>query len=139
MVTYSEVEVIASKAVFAAPPTAPLVTIPSDTRLRERVVVVQVADDSMTALPGHGEVSFRVGDMLVIDLDAPVRPGDFVLARRDRDDEPVFRRYQYRGKDHSGADIVDLTPLNDNFDTVRLDTENPGRVIGRVMKLVRDF
>lgn len=136
----SDLETLFSVVPFVVSSMARLITVPADPRLGERVVAVRVDDDSMTAKPaGTSEVSFQRGDTLIVSLDVPAGPGDIVVARRSTDPEPVIRRYRYRGRDRNGAPIIDLAPLNEDYDTVRLDADNPGTILGRVMQLVRNL
>jgi SOS-response transcriptional repressor LexA len=97
-----------------------------------REVCLEIEDDSMAA---PGDVStFRPGDVITVALNAPAKPGDFVLAQRDQDERPLFRRYQPRGRN-----VVDLVPLNPAYATVRIDGANPGRILGRVVMHSRQF
>jgi SOS-response transcriptional repressor LexA len=97
-----------------------------------REACFELEDDSMVA-PGGG-FTFRAGDVITVALNAPAKPGDFVLAKRDRDEHPIFRRYQPRGRN-----VVDLVPLNGAYATVRIDSANPGRILGRVVAHGRLF
>jgi hypothetical protein len=36
----------------------------------------------------------------------------------------VFRRYEPQGYDKQGREIIDLVPLNPNYPTLRIDSDN---------------
>jgi hypothetical protein len=43
------------------------------------------------------------------------------------------RRYEPQGYDKQGREIIDLVPLNRDFPTLRIDADNPGRIVGKVV------
>ena len=94
-----------------------------------RVSWYKVEDDSMVA----SQITFLPGHHIGVDKDAPVAFGDLVVAKRDRDANPVFRRYEPQGYDKQGREIIDLVPLNRDFPTLRIDADNPGRIVGKVV------
>lgn len=73
---------------------------------------------------------FREGDVIVIDTGIEPRPGDFVVAKLDRDDRATFKRYRPRGHDDDGAPVIELAPLNDDFPTLVMNARNPGTIVG---------
>lgn len=73
---------------------------------------------------------FREGDVIVIDTGIEPRPGDFVVAKLDRDDKATFKRYRPRGVDDEGQPIIELAPLNDDFPTLIMNARNPGTIVG---------
>lgn len=81
-----------------------------------------------------GPDSFRVGETIVCDPEAKVKPGDFVLAVVSNEEEAVFRRYLARGP--SG---FELAPLNHAWPTIIVNKRNPGRIIGKVVRHIRAF
>jgi SOS-response transcriptional repressor LexA len=89
----------------------------------------KVEDDSMVA----SQITILPGQYIGVDKDAPVAFGDLVVAKRDRDANPVFRRYEPQGYDKEGREIIDLVPLNRNYPALRIDGDNPGHIVGKVV------
>ena len=90
-------------------------------------------------MPAACHAAPALGDRITIDRAAPVKRGDYVVAKRDHDEQPVFRRHEPRGHDKYGREIIDLVPLNPDYPTLRIDGTNPGRILGRVIKRARRF
>lgn len=88
---------------------------------------LEIQGDSM--LP-----DFRPGEVVVVDPDAPVRPGDIVVAKLDRDEKATLKKYRERGVDAKGWPIIELKPLNDDYAPVVMDADNPGKIIGPVVE-----
>lgn len=82
---------------------------------------------------------FRPGDRIIVDPAVPPRPGDFVVARLEKEDRATFKKFRPRGADHNGIDVIDLVPLNEDWPTLRVDAINPGRVIGTLIEHHRRF
>lgn len=66
---------------------------------------------------------FQPGDRIIVDPDLAPNPGDFVVARNGSD-QATFKKYRPRGIDHNGEMIFELVPLNDDYPTLRSDTEH---------------
>jgi SOS-response transcriptional repressor LexA len=66
---------------------------------------------------------FQPGDRLIVDPELSPNPGDFVIARNGSD-QATFKKYRPRGIDSRGEMIFELVPLNDDFPTLRSDTEH---------------
>jgi SOS-response transcriptional repressor LexA len=94
-----------------------------------RATWFKVEDNSMV----ESQITFLPGQYIGVDKDAPVVFGDLVVAKRDRDAKPVFRRYEPQGYDKRGRQITDLVPLNPNYSTLRIDADNPGHIVGKVV------
>ena len=80
---------------------------------------------------------YKDGDQVVIDPDADYEPGQIVIAALDGMDEAVLRKYRPRGQD-SGGPTIELTPLNADYPTLHINEQTPGRVIGVVVRHIRD-
>lgn len=65
---------------------------------------------------------FQPGDRLFVDPDRAPGPGNFVVARNGSN-QATFKKYRPRGIDANGHEIFELVPLNDDFPTLRSDTE----------------
>jgi SOS-response transcriptional repressor LexA len=66
---------------------------------------------------------FREGDRVIIDPEICPNPGDFVVAKNGGD-QATFKKYRPRGMDAGGNVVFELTPLNDDFPTLRSDTHH---------------
>lgn len=66
---------------------------------------------------------FRPGDRIIIEPEIAPNPGDFVVARNGTD-QATFKKYRPRGIDGSGNMVFELVPLNDDYATLRSDTEH---------------
>ena len=66
---------------------------------------------------------FRPGDRIVVDPEISPNPGDFVVARNGSE-QATFKKYRPRGIDAAGNVIFELVPLNEDYPTLRSDTEH---------------
>lgn len=65
---------------------------------------------------------FQPGDRIIVDPELAPNPGDFVVARNGSE-QATFKKYRPRGIDTSGEMIFELVPLNEDYPTLRSDTE----------------
>ena len=98
-----------------------------DTGVGPRAFALQIRGDSMAD-------RFVEGDRVAIDPDVQPKPGDFVAAKEDREDEATFKQYRLRGVDNRGRPIIELRPLNDAWPVITLDAKNPGRIVGTMVE-----
>ena len=80
------------------------------------------------------EPEFQPGDKVIIDPMVRPRPGDFVIAKRDYDQEATFKKYRLRSQDEHGHDVVQLTPLNLDWPHLMIDRDNPGHIVGTMVE-----
>lgn len=73
---------------------------------------------------------FLPGDRVIIDPAISPRPGDFVVAKSDSDDEATFKKYRPKGSDKGGRPIIELVALNADWPSLVIDADNPGRIVG---------
>lgn len=66
---------------------------------------------------------FRPGDRIIVDPDIAPNPGDFVVARNGSE-QATFKKYRPRGINAAGNDVFELVPLNEDYPTLRSDTEH---------------
>ncbi len=103
-----------------------------------RAFAVEVEGESMVVNPPKaGEVSYNPGDFIVCDPDATYKPGDLVIAKRDTDEQATFKKYRPVGLDGDGNEIIDLVPLNEDWPRIRIDADNPGHIVGKVVRHLR--
>jgi len=72
---------------------------------------------------------FNEGDLVIVDPNVGVRPGEFVVAYVERDQGATLKKYRDRG-----GDTFDLVPLNPDYATVTIGPDNPGHIIGVVVE-----
>lgn len=77
---------------------------------------------------------FQENDKIVVDPDVAPQPGDLVVAKLDGEEEATFKKYRPRGTDSAGRPVIDLVPLNDDWPSLHIDAEHPGRIIGTVVE-----
>lgn len=82
------------------------------------------------------EPRFLQGDMLVIDPDAPIAPGDFVLAvlQTDKGRAPVTGRFQEGPLGSDKEPTIRLARINNDFRTIEIGADQPGQVLGRIVR-----
>lgn len=66
---------------------------------------------------------FKPGDRIIVDPEIAPNPGDFVVARNGSE-QATFKKYRPRGIDAAGNMVFELVPLNDDYPTLRSDTEH---------------
>lgn len=77
---------------------------------------------------------FQPGDKVIIDPEVEPKPGDFVMAKRDSDDEATFKKYRLKHAADDGDDVVELMPLNPDWPALMIDADNPGRILGTMVE-----
>lgn len=90
--------------------------ITTDLELGERAFAIVIRGNSM-------EPEFTEGDLVLIDPDEPLHPGDFVVAKNG-EEEATFKKYRPRGYGEDGQEIFELAPLNDDYPTMRSDRQH---------------
>lgn len=113
-------------ALHATMPTD-LERLTDDPGLSPRTFALIIRDDSMAP-------EFREGDRIIVDPEVTPQPGDFVIAKLERDGEATFRKLRERGADADGATMIELVPLNPDWPTLAINAETPGRIIGTMVE-----
>lgn len=103
-----------------------------DTDVGSRAFALEIQGDSM--LP-----DFRPGEVIVIDPDAALKPGDYVIAKTEGTEEATFKKYRPRGFDDDGREIIELMPLNDDYPSETINAARPGQVVGKMVRHIRKF
>jgi len=88
----------------------------TDQNLSEWAFALDVEGESMAP-------DFRPGDRIIVDPEVSPNPGDYVIARNGSE-QATFKKYRPRGIDATGNMIFELLPLNDDYPTLRSDTES---------------
>lgn len=113
------------------------ITVLPDQKLGPRCFILTLEDDSMVPQSPFERERFYKGDRVLIDPDREIAPGDFVCAEMEGSSECIFRQYRAADK-RSGADYL-LIPLNLNYPTEDVGPNNPGRIVGRLIRQIRDY
>jgi len=100
--------------------------------LSERSFCIRNPDDSMRDMARRYQESFGAGDWLIFDPDRKPEPGNYVLAEITGEDQPVFRRLGYRGK-QNGRPLYDLIPLNSDYATQTIIDGETGHLLGTLV------
>ncbi|MFM5248129.1 MULTISPECIES: LexA family protein [Aeromonas] len=99
--------------------------ITTDLELGDRAFAIVIRGSSM-------EPEFVEGDVVLIDPDEPLHPGDFVVAKNG-EEEATFKKYRPRGIGEDGQEVFELVPLNDDYPTMRSDRQ-PIQIIGTMVE-----
>ncbi|HDZ8828511.1 TPA: helix-turn-helix domain-containing protein [Aeromonas hydrophila] len=99
--------------------------ITTDLDLGQRAFAIVIRGNSM-------EPEFTEGDLVLIDPDEPLHPGDFVVAKNG-EEEATFKKYRPRGYSEDGQEIFELAPLNDDYPTMRSDRQHI-QIIGTMVE-----
>ncbi|MEI4989899.1 LexA family protein [Aeromonas caviae] len=102
-----------------------MVYITTDLDLGQRAFAIVIRGNSM-------EPEFTEGDLVLIDPDEPLHPGDFVVAKNG-EEEATFKKYRPRGYGEDGKEIFELAPLNDDYPTMRSDRQHI-QIIGTMVE-----
>ena len=97
----------------------------TDLDLSDRAFALQIKGDSM--MP-----EFKEGDRIIVDCEISPRPGDFVVAKNS-DQEATFKKYRLLRIDEHGQEIFELTPLNEDYPSMRSD-EHKIQIIGTMVE-----
>jgi SOS-response transcriptional repressor LexA len=77
---------------------------------------------------------FYPSEIVIVDPEITPNPGDYVVAKLDKDDKVIFRKYRLRSPTEAGKPAIELAPLNENYATSVIDSKNPGRIIGTMVE-----
>jgi SOS-response transcriptional repressor LexA len=97
----------------------------TDLELSGSAFALQIKGESMTP-------EFKEGDRVIIDPSVQPLPGDFVVAKNG-DNEATFKKYRPRGVNEQGVTVFELVPLNEDFPSMRSDTQ-PISIIGTMVE-----
>lgn len=87
---------------------------------------LRVEEDSMRP-------EFVPGDFVIVDPARGPQPGDIVVAQI-KGDIARLKRYRPLQPEKSGALTCDLVPANQDYPTLRIDHEHPGKILGTVVE-----
>ena len=98
----------------------------SQIKLGEKAFVMKITDKSM-------EPEFMDGSIIIVDPSANITPGAYVVAKIEKNNSYVLRRYSIKEEDKKGRPVVWLVPLNQDWPTIVINAENKVTVIGRMV------
>lgn len=96
-------------------------------QLGENAFAFRMLDDSMVP-------ELKSGDILIINPDKNVQPGELVVAQDN--DEVVVRRYKQLSADKLNKEY-ELIALNDNWANIRVQQDRHHQIVGVVLTLIR--
>lgn len=99
----------------------------TDLEVSSRTFVLVIEGRSMAP-------EFQPGDKVIIDPAIQPRPGDYVVAKRDQDQEATFKEFQVKNQDKEDRDVIELRSSNPNLPTLLIDRKNPGRIVGTMVE-----
>lgn len=103
---------------------SPMLRIVSDVPIGDGMFALQVEGNSMTPL-------FQPGDKILVDPGVEPHPGDYVVA--EVNGTVVFRKYRPRQIAAHGQEYFELSPMNDDFPSVRSDNTDI-KILGTVVE-----
>jgi SOS-response transcriptional repressor LexA len=74
------------------------------------------------------------GDKIIVDPKVRPAPGSIVVAQIDGEAKATVKRYRDRGRDAANNPVIELAPSNPDYQTLRIDAENPGRIVGTMVE-----
>ena len=94
---------------------------------------VYMNDNSMISATDHKH-SIPNGALVWIASPAPekIEPGKIVAVKMNSEKKAIIRKYKDRGQDQHGNPVFELVPLNDDYQSVTVNAENPGKIIGLI-------
>lgn len=98
-------------------------------QLGKNAFALRMQDDSMTP-------ELKVGDILIVDPDQPIRPGGLVVAHLQDSDEVTIRRYKQLSA-ASPLQEYQLIAANENWASIRVGQGCGHKVVGVVSALIR--
>lgn len=104
-------------------------SVPGEIEVGNRAFVIDNQDDSMVDVEGRIGISFRPGNLLIIDPDKEITPGAFVIAEVPDSPQWVFRQYRVIGYEN-GESVVHLVPFNSSYPTYKLVGEHSDMIVG---------
>ena len=113
------------------PPGQGLEQITTQLRLGRYSFALRITGESMTP-------RFQSGDIIIIDPNVSPHAGDFVVAVCEDESGKIeraatFKKYRPRNINHNGETVFELTPLNEDYESIRSD-ELPLKIIGTMVE-----
>lgn len=116
-----------------------------------------VQGDGMAVIPVQGELAdslsaegfalevrgtsmlpdYREGDQVIIDPTITSLPGEVVVAKLDNEESATLKKYKPK-QDNEHGPVFELIPLNEDHPVRLVDHNNPGCLIGPVVRHIRD-
>ena len=94
-----------------------MVLLEPNSKIGDLAFALRVADSSLAP-------NYTPGDTLIFDPAIKPKPGDLVVAKLAKDADVIIRKYRPRDKQ-----VIELTPLNDDWPNVQIDNDKIGKII----------
>ena len=104
----------------------------TNAHISEQGFGLRLDDDSMSP-------EIRRGDHILIDPAMAVNPGDFVAAQVPGEPHVLVRKFRPRTFTKGRYVDIDLSPLNDDWPTIKLTRVSPGTIIGPVIEVRHQY
>jgi len=98
--------------------------------LTEAAFAVEITDSACSP-------KIDAGDIVIVEPMRSVEPGGFVAAYVDGIKTGVIRKY--RPKHAIDKDVFQLVSTNEDFPTIDVSRDNPGRILGRAVKVIKNL
>lgn len=102
----------------------------------EAVAIRLDNDDGILGDP-RGDTEFLSGDVVIVEVDKPLVPGSYVFVIAEKIRAVLFGNY--RPDDIEKTGNFSIRVPNPDYPDVHISDANPGFVIGRATKLIRDL
>ncbi|VEB35471.1 phage repressor [Legionella sainthelensi] len=104
--------------------------VPVSGNIGKNAFALQIQDESMMS-------EFRINDVLIVDPDASPKPGDFVVALIEGEQEVIVRKYKQLSVSKE-AQQFELIALNEDWADIRVcSSEMQALIIGCGVRLIR--
>lgn len=84
---------------------------------------LEIKGDSMAPL-------FKPGDIVIIDPDVEPKPGEFVVAKLQKNNAVLLRKYRPLNK----TGKFELSAMNEDWPAIVVDNKNPGDILGTLIE-----
>ncbi|KTC72336.1 phage repressor [Legionella birminghamensis] len=90
---------------------------------------LRIKDESM--MP-----EFRINDVVIVDPDTNAKPGDFVVALIEDEQEVIIRKYKQLSASKA-TQQYELIALNEDWASIQINSDSNGSIIGTAVNMMR--
>lgn len=101
------------------------------TEVSDGAFAVEIADAACSP-------KIEPGDVVIVEPAGVLQPGGYVAAYVDRLQTGVVRRYRPRDAFNPNGDFQ-LVATNEDFPIIHVSKDNPGQLIGRAVKVIKNL
>jgi SOS-response transcriptional repressor LexA len=89
---------------------------------------LEIKGDSMAPL-------FKPGDIVIIDPDVKPKPGEYVVAKLQKNNVILLRKYRPLGNAKAtNSEKFELSAINEDWPAITVDNKNPGEIVGTLIE-----